>query len=227
APAPSPPRPSPPPPPSTRPARSPPRPKGGGGAVRPRAVDGWRAPPRASLDCRSVIGRHALRFGLVLAVAVAIDKSLSTPFAYWIPLTATVVLKPYAGSTLIRAGQRLASTVAGVAAGVLVLELARAPLAREAAIAAAFFAAIAALPLNYALAIFFLSIGVVPLEAMLGGEVSWQIGLLRVAYTVAGGALALAGGFLLWPSFERQSLPATIAASLRSMASYADRVLAA
>jgi len=63
--------------------------------------------------------------------------------------------------------------------------------------------------------------------AMLGGEVSWQIGLLRVAYTVAGGVLALAGGFLLWPSFERQSLPAAIAASLGSMARYADRVLAA
>ena len=44
---------------------------------------------------------------------------------------------------------------------------------------------------------------------------------------MAGGVLALAGGFLLWPSFERQSLPAAIAASLGSMARYADRVLAA
>jgi uncharacterized membrane protein YccC len=194
--------------------------------VRPRALDRWLAPLRTSLDRHSVIGRHALRFGVVLAVAVAIDKALHTPFSYWVPLTATVVLKPYAGSTLIRAGQRLASTVAGVTAGVLVLEIAWAPFARAAASAAAFFVAIAALPLNYAIAIFFLTIGVVPLEAMLGGEASWQIGLLRVAYTVAGGALALAGGFLLWPSFERQSLPASIAASLRSMARYADLVLA-
>ena len=185
------------------------------------------SPPARPSQCRPLRSPRRGTFGLVLAVAVAIDKFLSTPFVYWVPLAATVVLKPYAGSTLIRAGQRLASTVTGVAVGVLALEFARAPLARVAVTAAGFFAAIAALPLNYALAIFFLSIGVVPMEAMLGGEVSWQIGLLRVAYTVAGGVLALAGGFLLWPSFERQSLPAAIAASLGSMARYADRVLAA
>lgn len=155
---------------------------------------------------------------------MAIDKSLAAPFGYWIPLTVTVVLKPYAGSTLIRAGQRLAGAITGVAVGVPVLQLDAAPLAKGAVSAAAFFATIAVLPLNYGAAIFFLSVGIVPFEAMLGGETSWQIGLLRVAYTCAGGALA--GGYLLWPSFERRSGPTAITATLRSMALYAYCVLA-
>jgi uncharacterized membrane protein YccC len=183
-------------------------------------------PLRNCLDRRSVVGRHALRYGLVTAAGVAIDKSLGVPFGYWIPLTVTVVLKPYAGSTFTRAGQRLCGTVSGVTVGVLLLHLLTAPLARIALTTTAFFATIAVLPLNYSLVVFFLSIGVVPFEGMLGSETSWDVGMLRVVNTCVGGALALAGGFLLWPSFERKSLPALISAAMSSIALYADRVLA-
>lgn len=194
--------------------------------ARPGLLERWLAPLRATLDRRSIVGRHALRYGVVTAVAVAAAVILDAPFTYWIPLTVTVVLKPYAGTTLTRAGQRLTSTVAGVLGGVLVLQIVTAPAALIAVIGAAFFASIAVLPLNYAFAIFFLTIGVVPLEALFVGETSWHIGLLRVGYTVVGGALALAGGYLLWPSFERLSLPALLSSAITSLAAYADRVLA-
>lgn len=194
--------------------------------ARPGLLERWLAPLRATLDRHSVVGRHALRYGVVTAVAVAIDKILDAPFTYWIPLTVTVVLKPYAGTTLTRAGQRLTSTVAGVLGGVLALQVVAAPAALIAVVAAAFFASIAVLPLNYAFAIFCLTIGVVPFEALLGGETSWHIGILRVGYTVIGGALALGGGYLLWPSFERLSLPALLSSAIASLAAYADRVLA-
>jgi len=184
-------------------------------------------PLRSCLDRRSVVGRHALRYGLVTAVAVAIDKSLAAPFGYWLPLTVTVVLKPYAGSTLTRAAQRLCGTVAGVIVGLLLLHFVTAPMARAAASAAAFFATIAVLPLNYGLAIFFLSVGVVPFEGMISGETMGQISVLRVLNTCAGGVLALAGGYLLWPTFERRDLRALISAALASMSLYANRVLAA
>jgi uncharacterized membrane protein YccC len=157
---------------------------------------------------------------------VAIDTALAPPFGYWIPLTATVVLKPYAGSTLTRAGQRLAGTVAGVAAGVTLVQALGGPVAWAVVSAAAFCATIAVLPLNYALAIFFLSAGIVPFEGLLAGETRWQIGILRVLDTCIGGILALAGGYLLWPSFERRGLPAMLGAALASTAAYADRVLA-
>jgi uncharacterized membrane protein YccC len=171
----------------------------------PRPLTRPLAPLRRCLDRRSVVGRHALRFGVVTAVAVAIEEALASPFGYWIPLTVTVVLKPYAGSTLTRAGQRLAGTIAGAVVGVAVTHLLGAPLARAAVAGAAFYATLAVLPLNYAFAIFFLSAGVVPFESFMGPSTSWPVGMLRVLHTCLGGALALAGGYVLWPSFERRS----------------------
>jgi len=191
----------------------------------PRRVSDVFAPLRDGLDRRSVVGRHALRYGLVVAAGVAIDKGFDPPFGYWIPLTVSVVLKPYAGSTLTRAGQRLFGTGAGIAVGVGIMAFATIAFARAVLASAAMFLTLAVLPLNYGLAIFFLSVGIVPLEAQLVGAVGPEVGLLRLLDTLVGGALALGGGYLLWPSFERRSLPALISATLSSMARYADLVL--
>lgn len=191
-----------------------------------RSLERLLAPLATISDRRSIVARHALRYGVVTALAVLIDTALAPPFGYWIPLTATVVLKPYAGSTLTRAGQRLTGTIAGVSAGVLLEHALADPTARGMASAVAFFATLAVLPLNYAFAIFFLSAGIVPFEGLLGARAEWQVGMLRILDTCIGGALALAGGYLLWPSFERRSFPAMLAAALTSTARYADRVLA-
>ena len=64
--------------------------------------------------------RHALRFGVLTAAAVAVQRLWDPPFGYWIPLTVSVVLKPYAGTTLVRGAQRLTGTVAGVAVGIVI-----------------------------------------------------------------------------------------------------------
>lgn len=183
------------------------------------------APLRLGLDRHSLVARHALRYGLVLAVAVAIDKGFAPPFGYWIPLTASVVLQPYAGSTLQRAGQRLLGTAAGIAVGMALIGLATSTAAKTALMLAAFFLSLAVLPLDYALAIGFLSVGIVPFEALLAGAAAPEVGLLRLLATLLGGGLALAGGFLLWPAFESRGLPACLSTALRSLAAYADLVL--
>jgi uncharacterized membrane protein YccC len=186
----------------------------------------WLAPLLRCMDRRSVVGRHALRYGLVLAVAVAIEKACAPPFGYWIPLTASVVLRPYAGSTLQRAVERLLGTTAGIVVGMALMALAGSDATRALLTLAAFFGALALLPLHYGLAIAFLSVGLVPFEALLVGAAVPEIGALRLFSTLVGGALALAGGFLLWPSFERGSLPGLIASSVASMAGYATLVFA-
>lgn len=183
-------------------------------------------PLRLCFDRRSLVGRHALRYGLVLGVAVAIDKGFALPFGYWIPLTASVVLRPYAGSTLQRAGQRLLGTATGIAAGMALMSLAATTAAKTALMLTAFFLCLAVLPIDYALAIGFLSAGIVPFEALLAGARAPEVGVLRLLATLLGGALALAGGFLLWPSFESRGLPARLSTALRAMATYADLVLA-
>jgi uncharacterized membrane protein YccC len=93
--------------------------------------------------------------------------------------------------------------------------------AQIAATAAAFFGLMLVLPFNYSLAIFFLSLGIVPFEHAAMPDLTLDVGLLRVVATAIGGILALIGGHFLWPNFERRELPALLQRSLRSAAAYA------
>jgi len=199
--------------------------------LRPRLrLQRFLRPPASALHRDSVVGRHALRFAVTVTAAVAVYWVFPGPFGYWVPLTVSVVLKPYAGITLSRTVQRCLGTAAGILAGAgLLALLAAAGLDGQAAwiaiVCLSFFALLAVLPFNYSLAIAFLSIGLVPFEHLLQPDLQLDIGLSRLLATGTGAVLAVVGGHLLWPSFERDSLPALLRASLRSMAGYADAVL--
>ena len=190
------------------------------------AADGWNLrnpwllfqPLRACLTWDSVVLRHALRFGVLTAAAVAVQRLWDPPFGYWIPLTVSVVLKPYAGTTLTRGVQRLTGTVAGVAVGLVISAMISGWAAQAVAVASAFFLLLAVLPVNYAWAVFFLSAGIIPFEAMLAGSVDWQTGLFRIVNTGVGGALALVGARLLWLTSEVETLQPMTAATMRAMA---------
>jgi uncharacterized membrane protein YccC len=54
----------------------------------------------------------------------------------------------------------------------------------------------------------------------------WHLASTRVVNTLLGGALALAGSRLLWPSPEKTRLPGFMAAALRANRDYLDRVVA-
>ena len=178
-------------------------------------------PLRACLTWDSVVLRHAMRFGVLTAAAVTVQRLWDPPFGYWIPLTVSVVLKPYAGTTLTRGAQRLIGTVAGVAVGLVVSAVISGWAAQAVAVASAFFLLLAVLPINYAWAVFLLSAGIIPFEAMLTGSVDWQTGLFRIVNTGVGGVLALLGGRLLWLTSEVGTLQPMAAATMRAMARYA------
>ena len=195
----------------------------------PSAASGlsaWLAPLAQCLDPESVVARHALRFGIVAAVAVIIFRFFPSPFGYWIPLTVTVVLKPYAGATLARTVQRIIGTGAGILVSAALMPFLAGPEAELAAVFIFFFCMMLVLPFNYSLAIFFLSAGLIPFEHFLSPDLARNVALLRLAGTFIGAVLAIVGGHLLWPSFERKTLPVLLKSSIASMAVYADRVLA-
>ncbi|WP_162501360.1 FUSC family protein [Methylobacterium crusticola] len=185
------------------------------------------APLVGCLGRDSVVGRHALRFAVVCAAAVVVFWAFPKPFGYWVPLTATVVLKPYAGTTLARAVQRIAGTTAGILVGMTLMPLLPSPALQLALVSVAFFCMMAVLPFNYSLAIFFLSVGLIPFEHILTPGLKQDLGLLRLAATAIGALLALVGGHLLWPTFESRTLPTLVRASLVSVGAYADQVLGA
>lgn len=188
---------------------------------------GALAPIRANFGRSSLVARHALRFALVTAAAVVVFWLFPKPFGYWVPLTATAVLKPYAGTTLGRVIQRLLGTVAGILAGLALMPLLPGMGMQAAATMLLFFGMMAVLPFNYALAIGLLSAGIVPFEHLLNPDIRAAIGTDRLAATAIGAALALIGGHVLWPSFERRGLPDLLRACIAATAVYADSVLGA
>jgi uncharacterized membrane protein YccC len=186
---------------------------------------GVLAPLLGCLDRKSLVARHALRFAVVTSVAVVIFWFFPQPFGYWIPLTVTVVLRPYAGVTLSRTLQRIIGTAAGILVSSALMPFLTTPDAQLTATAVAIFCMMATLPFNYSLAIFMLSAGVIPLEHFMTPELPSDVGLMRLAATGIGATLAILGGHLLWPAFERDTIPALLTASIGSIARYAGLAL--
>lgn len=179
---------------------------------------------RANLTIRSAPLRHALRVAFLTVLTQALGLLLPWPRAYWIPITVLIILKADYGGTISRAIQRVIGTTlggliaAGFAAGVQQIEL------QGFLVAALAFVAFAVRPLNYAI----FTVALTPLFMVIVNlldEGDWQVSLLRMSYTLMGGIICLAGGYLLLPAWERTRLPAQIAKTIRANLAYFHQVM--
>jgi uncharacterized membrane protein YccC len=174
---------------------------------------------RANLSLDSAVTRHALRLAATATVGLAIGLGGHLIKGYWITLTIAVVLRPFAAATLDRALLRVAGTVLGaVLTAVLVSQVTgRLPL-----IVAMFVLAVLAfslMPLNYGLGVVFLTPLIITLIS-LSDPGGWTLAAHRIVNTLIGGALALIGGYLLWPTTNRLRIADDLGASIE-----AERVL--
>jgi uncharacterized membrane protein YccC len=173
---------------------------------------------RAVLAPDSLLLRHALRLAVVATLAVGVAQALQMKRGYWLTITVIVILQPYTGATTHRALQRVIGTVLG---GLLTAALGalfhdpRAILVLSFLFAAA---CVALLPVNYAAFSIFLTPTFVLLAESSAGD--WHLAGTRVLLTLLGGALALVGSRVLWPSPERSRLPGYMAAALRANRDY-------
>jgi uncharacterized membrane protein YccC len=155
---------------------------------------------------------------VVTTLAVLLAELLHIKRGYWMTITVIVILQPYTGITTQRALQRVIGTVVGAiitaALGAL-LHDPRAILVLSFVFAAA---CVALLPVNYAAFSVFLTPTFVLLAEASAGD--WHLAGTRVLNTLLGGALALLGSQLLWPSPEWNRLPGYIAAALRANRDY-------
>ncbi len=180
------------------------------------------APLRDALSIDSLILRYALRVAVVTAVAVALGELLELQRGYWLTITVIVILQPYTGLTTQRAVQRVVGTVLG---GLLTAALGAMFHDPRAILVLSFvFAAVcvALLPVNYAAFSIFLTPTFVLLAEASAGD--WHLAGTRVLNTLLGGALALGGSRLLWPSPETSRLPGYMAAALRANQRYLAQV---
>jgi len=178
---------------------------------------------RAVLAPGSLILRHALRLAVVTTIAVAVAEVFHLKRGYWLTITVIVMLQPYTSATTHRALQRVAGTVLGA---ILTALLGAAFHDPRAILVLSFVSAalcIALLPMNYAAYAVFLTTTFVLLAESGAGD--WHLASTRVVNTLLGGALALAGARLLWPSPESRRLPGYMGTALTASRDYLARVV--
>ena len=179
---------------------------------------------RNNLTFRSVIFRHALRLALIATAAEFVVSVLQIPRGYWVTLTVIFALKPNFGGTSMRTVQRIVGTVFGGIIGITLAVLIHNQLAIAICSAVLIVAAWSMRPLNYTIFVTLLT-PIIILILNTTGAGGWNIGLLRIVDSLVGGALALLGSYLLFPSWERTLLPAQLSKTIRANLVYFQQVI--
>lgn len=182
-----------------------------------------RPPPPAQvlsfaegLTLDSVVLLHALRVGVTVAAGVAVSKYLHLAHGYWVTITIVVVLQPYVGASYVKGLQRIGGTVLGGLLAAAVASTLHGGWAFSAVVFVLAAVTVAVLPINYGLYAVFLTPTFVLISETTEGD--WTLARVRVVNTLIGGALALVGTFLLWPSPERLRVRAALARVLEAFA---------
>ncbi|MFY0579170.1 FUSC family protein [Cystobacter fuscus] len=172
-------------------------------------------PVRDNLSLDSMVLRHALRVGLTTTVAVCVSLAFIPSHGHWVTITVLTIMQPYTGATFLKGLQRVGGTVVGgILAAAAASSIQQYPQALPPLLFVTVAISIAVIPLNYGLYTAFLTLTFVLLAEMGTGD--WGLARVRILNTLIGGALALAGTWLLWERSEHQLLPEQISAALRA-----------
>jgi uncharacterized membrane protein YccC len=173
---------------------------------------------RANLSLSSVAFRHAVRSALCLAIAMAINRWLNPSHGYWIPMTVAIVLKPDFGGTFSFGLLRVAGTLVGLALATGIAHALDGVWERIAALAIFCYGFRVVASVNYGLAVTLLTSFVV-IQLSFVGEAPGSVVLVRAVNTSIGALLALLA-YLVWPTWERHQVRATLASMLDSYGAY-------
>src|SRR5579875_3711219 len=170
---------------------------------------------------RSVWFLNSLRGSLALAAAVLVADLSGVQHGFWVVLGTLSVLRSNAAATEATALRALGGTVAGFAAGaLLLLGIGTSPAALWAALPVAIAVAAYApgtLPFAFGQAAF--TVVVVVLFNLLV-PAGWRVGLLRIEDVALGCAVSLAVGFLFWPRGASAVVGDDLADAFRAGAAY-------
>jgi uncharacterized membrane protein YccC len=183
-------------------------------------------PLAANLDWRSPALRHAARVAALAAPAFAFTMLWFTPYDHWLTITIVMTTQPYFGLTYARVLERIAGTIAGGLVAALVGLVCTTPAALAVAMFPLATITLAGRALSYGLFITWLT----PLVVLLvdinqPGSSEWLVAGIRCLFTAAGGAVIVAGCFLLWPDFAPRQLAEEIRGAIATVGRYAASVL--
>ena len=189
------------------------------------AQSSWLETIQNNLAFRSVAFRHALRLAVVVAIAQLLAYLLPIPRGYWVTLTALIALKPSFGGTFQITMQRVLGTFIGGIIGIGLVMLTHNAVVITLMILLLMFAAMALRPLSYSLFLTLLTPVIILLLNAIGSG-NWEVGIFRLTDSLIGGALALLGSYWLFPSWERQQLPAQLEQTIRANLAYFQAAIA-
>lgn len=179
---------------------------------------------RANVNWRSPSARHALRAAAIIAITTALSFLLPGTHAYWLPLTAWIVLRADFAATVSRGIERTLGTTAGVLLGSAVsLVLVDRP--AWSSVVITLFAIVAYLTMPVSYFVFSLVVaGFVVFQVNLLFHEPFEVGWQRGFTTFAGGLLAI-GLYWLLPTWQTRRLPDLMADLIEAYRSYAALVL--
>ncbi|MGW5401513.1 FUSC family protein [Streptomyces sp. NPDC003952] len=170
--------------------------------------------------------RHALRLTMCLTVAQAVACFGGLPRSGWLVLTVALVVRPGLGTVPARLVTRALGTTAGVLIGLAVIAVLLPGWWRIGAVVLLTGLLQAYARRNYTLQTLFLT----PVMLLLAdplGQAGSAVPAARLLDTVAGCAVALVCGYLIWPEDTRTRVPDRLAGAYEAIAAYADHARSA
>lgn len=192
------------------------------------ALAGVMTPLRSNLDWNSAALRHAVRASVVALPALLITLPAGAAYAHWLTITLILTLQPFFALTWQRALERVGGTVLGGLVAAAIAAFVHGPVATAAALFPLAMFAFGVRRVSFGL----FMVGLTPLVVLLSelgqpGTSEFAIAAWRAGFTVAGGAMAVLGGLLLWPSWEPARIRGDLLTAIRAHAGYADKEVAA
>ncbi|HVY16251.1 MAG TPA: FUSC family protein [Rhodopila sp.] len=181
-------------------------------------------PLRANLSWNSAILRHAVRVTVVTVPAMTVALVFWNPYSHWLSYSVALTMQPFFSASWQRVLERGGGTVVGALIGGGLAFLPQTPLVHAALLLPLSILGFSARQVSYGAFIACMT----PLVVLLfdiaePGHSEWTIAMMRIAYTIAGGALTMAASFLLWPSWEPQRLRVEFHATMGAYAALAGR----
>ena len=186
-------------------------------------LTGTLATIRANLHLTSTTFRHAVRLAVCVATATALGREIGFQRAYWMPMTAAIVLKPDFTATFTRGILRIGGTFLGLLATTGFFYVLPAGSGPDVALAIALmFAMRWAGGANYGILVVAVTGLVVALLAMTG-VAPGPVMAARAMNTVIGGVIALVA-YAVWPTWQRTQVREALASTLDSYRDYFDAI---
>ncbi|WP_242920013.1 FUSC family membrane protein [Pontibacter liquoris] len=175
---------------------------------------------RDNLTFSSTVFKHAVRVALVCLFGFIVTKFIAYGHhSYWVLLTIIVILKPGYSLTKQRNYQRIVGTLVGGFVGILILAFIPDKTVQFVLLLLLMVGTYSFMRINYIISVIFMTPYILILFSFLGiGHVA--LVEERVVDTLIGSAIALAASYLIFPSWEADTIKDYVQAMLKANMNY-------